>query len=416
MGINHALEQNAPKQDRRTISFICFLLWTFVIIARPQDWLPFLMFLRPVRLMMGLTILFMFLEQTSINAAIFRLREVRLTGVFYTIVALGIPFAVHPRVAFDFASSQFLTTLIYFFLALIQLRSPHRLTVVARVITVAILFSSINYTLIAGSTVSQGFRVSAGETYDPNDIAMVFVTFLPICLYVFFSKVRIFEKILSGLAILFAVMGVMFSGSRGGVLALLVPVVGLFTLKIPQLKKTLKVLIVLVVVWVTVNFSSTVETRFQGIEEDYNITAEGGRLDVWRENLEILAERPILGVGANCSSIALGLRRLRQGGFQAWQVTHCSPLQVAVETGIPGFIIYTILSIGAIRNLRRIRRSKDHGLSLLSSFAELSLYAFWVAGLFLSHGYSSHLFVLLGMAASIRYLDNQWRASAMKPV
>ena len=80
-------------------------------------------------------------------------------------------------------------------------------------------------------------------------------------------------------------------------------------------------------------------------------------------------------------------------------------IQILVETGIPGFIVFALLNIFAILNLRRIRRSRGHPLSLIAFFVELSLYGFWVSGFFLSHGYSSNLYLLLALSAALRYLD-----------
>ena len=394
-----------------TASFICFLLWTFTLIARPQDYLPFLIPLRPVLILTILTVLLMILEKVPIPRGIFRLREVRLLGAFYAIVLLGVPFAVHRGVALNFALFYFLSTTVFFMAALIQVRSSERLLLLAWVVTVALFFSSGAYLETAVRSMSQGFRADASQVYDPNDIAMVFVTFLPICLYVFFSPVGIIRKIVSTLTVLCAAVGVVGSGSRGGMLALFVVMACMAVLKIPRWKRTLKVLTVVMLVGFVVNFFSTMETRFQGLEDDYNITSEGGRLHIWGQNLEILAERPILGVGGSCSAIALGLRRISEGGLQAWQVTHSSPLQVAVETGIPGFIIYAILNVGAVLIVRRVRKSKGHPHALAAFFVEISFYAFWVGGLFLSHAYSSNLFLLLAMAGTIRRFDNDWRAS-----
>ena len=97
--------------------------------------------------------------------------------------------------------------------------------------------------------------------------------------------------------------------------------------------------------------------------------------------------------------------RAREGGLQAWQATHSSIIQILVETGIPGFVVFALLNIFAILNLRRIRRSRGHPLSLIAFFVELSLYGFWVSGFFLSHGYSSNLYLLLALSAALRYLD-----------
>jgi O-antigen ligase len=79
-------------------------------------------------------------------------------------------------------------------------------------------------------------------------------------------------------------------------------------------------------------------------------------------------------------------------------------LQAAVEAGIPGFIVFVLLNIVAIINLRRIRRDRGDPLSRLAFFVELSFYGFWTGALLLSLAYSVSLYLLLGLSAALRYL------------
>ena len=151
------------------------------------------------------------------------------------------------------------------------------------------------------------------------------------------------------------------------------------------------------------------ESRFQNLQDDYNVTAEGGRLHIWKQSLDLFVEHPLFGVGAQCFAPALGFYRISQGGLQKWQYSHSSVIQVAVETGIPGFIVFLMLNVGAIRNLRAIRKGPYQDLHSLAFFAELCFYGFWMSALFLAHGYSVHLFLLLAISALMRYLNSAMR-------
>jgi O-antigen ligase len=161
---------------------------------------------------------------------------------------------------------------------------------------------------------------------------------------------------------------------------------------------------VVLLAFVFMSYFSVVEGRFQDMGEDYNLVDENGRINLWKQNLAILGENPVLGTGTGCSAVALGLFRAREGGSQTWLTPHSSILQVAVETGIPGVFVFIILNFLAIRHLRRVRGDRDHPLSRPAFFVELAFYGFWAGGLLLSHGYSVNLYFLLGISAAIRYL------------
>jgi len=402
--------QKSEVTERLGPSFILFLVWTFVIIARPQDYLLFLMPLRPVLSICIVTLIVMFLERVELPRGMSRLAEVRLVFLFYLVMVIGIPFAAHRGVAFRFLLTVMPATLIYFLVCIIQLRSMRRLNLTAGVIGVSVLFSAGVYMVEAVSY--QGFRAAASATYDPNDIAMLFATFIPLCLYVMLAEYGWKTRALSAAALFLAAAGVMLSRSRGGVLALAVIVVVFLLSSVPRIKGTAKIVTVVVLAIVFLNYFSAVEGRFENMGSDYNLSDEKGRFNIWKQNAAILAENPVLGVGAGCSTLALGIFRERTGGTQAWQPTHSSLVQIAVETGIPGFILFVVLNVLAIVNLRRIRRDRGDPLARFAFFVELSFYGFWAGALLLSHGYSVSLYFLLGLSAALRYLHRRSVTSA----
>ena len=104
-----------------------------------------------------------------------------------------------------------------------------------------------------------------------------------------------------------------------------------------------------------------------------------------------------------------------QDGFQAWQVTHSSIIQVAVETGLPGFIIYFLLNYNAIANLYRIRKMLNAELSLFAFFMVICFCGFWTSALFLTHGYSINLYFLLAISACLRILKKKYDNENFEP-
>jgi O-antigen ligase len=153
-------------------------------------------------------------------------------------------------------------------------------------------------------------------------------------------------------------------------------------------------------------FYPTIKTRFDNIQNDYNITEEGGRLYIWKQGIEILFNSPLFGVGANCSGIAIGIFRMNTRGMQAWQVTHSSPLQIAMETGFIGFIAYMMMNLICFKSNRMLKAGGNEEIANIAQYIEISFYGFWIASLFLTNGFSIHLHMLFGFVGSMNRIVN----------
>jgi O-antigen ligase len=104
--------------------------------------------------------------------------------------------------------------------------------------------------------------------YDPNDVALFFATFIPLCLYLLFAWQGRAMKVLSVLAACLAAAGLLMSRSRGGVIALAVVIVVLFLSSVPRIRGVAKVATVVMLAFVFINYFSVVEGRFQDMEQD----------------------------------------------------------------------------------------------------------------------------------------------------
>lgn len=392
------------SEERVTPSFICFLVWTFILVARPQDYLVFMMPLRPVLVISIVTLFVMFLEARRTARPFFYLPEVKLILALYAVMMLGIPFAAHRGVAFSFVFTAMPNIIVYFVVCILQLRSLRRFNMTAGIIMISALFSASFYMQEALAHI--GIRTKASQAYDPNDIAMIYATCIPLCLYILLGKNPLIMKVLAMAASLIAAAGIMLSGSRGGFLAFAVVAVLFFLGKAPRIKAFSKIVIIILLGIVFLNYFSIVGGRFQNIGGDYNISDPRGRFQIWKQNMAIIASNPVLGAGAGCSMVALGHYRANIGGTQAWQASHSSIFQVGTETGVIGLVLFIALNVFAIVSVRRIRKDKGHPLANLAFFLELSLYGFWVGGLLLSQAYSINLYILLGMAVALKALHS----------
>lgn len=234
-------------------------------------------------------------------------------------------------------------------------------------------------------------QVAANLSYDPNDTALFFVMILALILPAMNYVPRFYKWCLCALA----VMGggvIILTQSRGGLIACVV------TLAAWGLSRGVKGVfrffvvaglgLALVIVTVPVEKLERFSTLLN-LEEDYNLTAKHGRLDVWNNGLKLLQENWITGTGVSTFVIAEG--QVNEGG--KWSSAHNSFLQVAVELGMPGFIFF----MGMLFSAYRMAKPRDD-TDWLGRGLRLSLISFFAGGMFLSWGYHFVLYFVLCVA------------------
>jgi O-antigen ligase len=146
------------------------------------------------------------------------------------------------------------------------------------------------------------------------------------------------------------------------------------------------------------------------VSEDYNVTSDGGRLELWESAINLTLEHPLTGVGTECFPFAHFQSRERAGeSFLRWQYTHNSFLQVASEVGLIGFAIFLAM---ILRSLLAFARAAAMGgkwssgeqlqASVLGGLMLLGFSGLLVTGFFLSQGYSIFFTLYFALAAIMR--------------
>jgi O-antigen ligase len=147
-------------------------------------------------------------------------------------------------------------------------------------------------------------------------------------------------------------------------------------------------------------------TTLSDVSSDYNLTSDGGRVQIWKRGFRTFLGHPILGIGGGQFASADGLSPDRVGADdQSWHTAHNSIIQIAVELGIVGLIGFFGLHLPTLRAARQARRAAEAGrvsaeMAALGETLFLSILGFQVAGMFLSAGDSYAFFTLgaLGMS------------------
>jgi putative inorganic carbon (HCO3(-)) transporter len=244
----------------------------------------------------------------------------------------------------------------------------------------------------------------SGMLHDPNDLAQALVLALPL-LGVFWKRGAVGRNLL--LVLLPAtvlVYGVFLTHSRGGTIALILTL-GLAMSRRFGKGAAIVVLLVLATGALATNFAGG--RHLLGGDE-----SAVGRVDAWSEGLQMLKEKPFLGVG--------------YGQFIDYNnlTAHNAFVLCFAETGLIGYFFwlalqaFTFLQLGSLRRLP-VRDTDDEQLRRWAGVLQLSMMAFLVAAVFLSRTFTPLLYLVLGLATALLLIAIEankpiWRPSLLQ--
>jgi len=426
---------SATRADGRGWDLLLLCLSVFILtsVARIHQLFPALAVFRPVALTGMLAIGLCLIDRVPRR----RISALQIPATRYLLamivwMALSVPGALWPGGAFttflDFAKTALICLVII--TAVRSTRDVERLTLVyflGAVVFAAVVLSRTSFQLGAEG------RMERLYFYDSNDFATYTVTALPLGFY-FASTGRRRLRLIACAGIAVLAVGFVWSGSRGGFLALLA-VVAYFLLRYTTVKRSWRwSAVVAVGVVLTAAAGDTYWTRISTVlspTKDYNLTDEQGRVRIWRRGLGYMIEHPVLGVGAGNFPRAEGtisplVARQPRGRSLKWGPPHNSYVQVAAELGVPGFLIFIGFLVHVFRGLRAAlpptaaRPPTSSGRSpvgpaRLAQSLTASLIGFLVGAFFLTLAYHDILFSLAGIIVGLRQVNVNAAQSLASP-
>lgn len=400
------------------LGMVLFLLYAWVCVGRPQEIVPELIVLRLGLLTGGLALLAWlhapgrFAEKISLATPL-----IRDVMILVGLAVITVPISIWPVHSLLFLFNVFLKTVLLFFLVIYWCRTiqdVRRLLWVYCLGSVSLVIPGV----LSGHAGQERYSLES-LSYDANDIALLQVMALPLILYLYSTSGRRAGLVLAGMATL-CLYGIILTQSRGGFLALVV-VGGLIISRSSMSRSAKWRIVALGAVVFGVLAGTAWKERILTMwdpQTEYDQTA-GGRTDLWKSSLVLLAKRP-WGVGVDNFVTAEGLSH---GGLGKWSAPHNTFLQIGVELGVVGLAIFIRLLARTLRSLRLIKisinppklpvvmrrlserqprapaRELDESghLYQLAEALEMTLYGFIVAGFFLSHAYSAMLYIMLAL-------------------
>jgi O-antigen ligase len=394
-------KENWLAKRGHSVTFAGLLIFTFLVFFRPYEWSPSLAWLSSSAFFVAIFTLVVFVPvQLGLEGTLTsRPKEVNLVLVLLLACALSIPLATDRLRAWN-AFVEYLKVVLMFIVMVNVIRSEKRLKAIIWVVLIASCVLSISALndFEAGNLALRGQRIEGaigGLFQNPNDLALHLVTIIPITFALLIASRLIIMKALYGLCLLLFVVGIVMTFSRGGFLGL-IAATAIFVWRLPRRNKLLMPIILCplllaIVVLAPAGYGSRLSTT--------NDESAAARTDELKRSLYIAARHPLLGVGMD--------NYVLYSNFD--HATHNAYTQVASEAGLAAAVVYVLLLITPIKQLRRI--AQETGSERLRSrfyyFAiglEASLVGYMVSSFFASVAYLWYAYYLMAYVICLRRL------------
>ena len=379
-----------------------------VMVGQVSQWVPGVGSIPLVKISFALAVIAAVRAGKLRNAArVLSLRGARPAIAFLSLAIVSVLFSVYKSETLtDIQSAAIYLTALVLLVKIAQLlRDLERL----------LLGLAIAGVLLAVGTLANfagGRAVISG--WDSNDIAYSLVTLLPIVLVQRQGRSRVLGALI-GAAALLMVVAILLTGSRGGVIGLAVAVVAMAAFPLGLNRKgrlkslsvgatvlrMVPIVMAAAVLWAHLPAATTARiATLENLNEDYNLSAniEESRMLVWRRDIGFAIRRPI-GYGMGTAPAVDGL-----AGGGHYNTAHNSLVQVFVELGVLGVILYVTAYYRAWRGLAAVRAAhreiptpESARLSLYARALGIALAGNFAAGFFLSQGYSGLLWMLIAV-------------------
>jgi O-antigen ligase len=408
----------------------CVAVYVATAVGRVHQLFPVLLPLRPALVAAALAIGLYLLQQSG--ARRIGLLQSPTTACLLGLLlwtALSVPGALNAGIAFHTLSDEFVKTVVMYFVIAGSVRSSRDL----ERLTLVYFSASVVYAAVVLSRFQLGaddWRLGRLYDYDANDFATLIATAMPLGLYFVLAQRRPLLRVLAVVGLTVLAVGEIRSGSRGGFLALLA--VAAFVLvrftAVPARSRVVGLVVILIVVIGTAGdrYWNQMQSIFAP-NQDYNATAETGRLRTWERGLGYMISHPLLGVGVGNFPVAEGTispRVTQEHSIRVrWLAAHNSFIQVGAELGMPGLLLFVGLIASAFAALRRggpppLARPPTRGTFPLAQSLRAALVGFVVGAFFLSLAYSEMLYTLAALAVALEKIaraDHSRRQHLSRP-
>lgn len=375
-----------------SIMFIAFYY------LRPIDFFPQLAMLRIPLFIASVTSTGLFVKLLLTRQKLIEGWYVKWFIAWWVVMSLSVPLSLYRSQSFsaaqDFAKSVAMVWMIY-----MTVRSEKQVAFTVRLLGWMALWlaGSAIYNFLTGNVRMSGEVQRAGAESsmlgDPNDLAAYILMLFPLCYYLFFNDPKRWLRLVYGVAMLMILVAIVYTGSRGGFLGL---VVLLFLLWLFAKRKVLGLFIALAifgVLWLAA--PPQYRERIRSITNYEQDESAMNRVEHRRAAVRMFKRNPLTGIGlGNYRDFA------RDFGAPDSQTAHNMYYLVLAELGGIGLLVFLNIWFRSLKCAWQIARSNVWLLHALGMGAFVGLLDLMVTGYFLSISYYPFQYILIALVAA----------------
>ena len=389
-------EANVRKPASLSGAFFWLSAFYFVYCARPEEWIPGLMYI-PLAKISGILALLGLLSSLGRTERKFRDLP-RESGYLVSLICILFLSALVSPIwkggaashTLDFAKVYIIWVLT--FLLVTDFKKLRRLIYIQTTSVVAISAISV----LKGHSRARLEGVIGGIYSNPNDLAFAIVLTLPFCLAFLLTAKRVVVKGCWTAAIAMLGLTLFMTASRAGFIMLMISgMVCLWHFGVKGRRFYLIGVSALAVAVLLAVAGGPLFTRLSAINGDADTELGAIAYDSYeaRKSLmfravEYIERYPILGLGVGNFQVVSG----------NWHDVHMTYLQIAVEGGIPSLILYLLFFYSGFRNVNKLLRRRDLDVTTTLFVGGLhgSMIGFVVGALFAPEAYQFFPYFAVG--------------------
>lgn len=381
--------------------FYGLLVYSWLAYMRPQDmaWGPSKVM--PLSLWVAAAILAGLVLALGRERPFTWAPETLLMAVLAGWIGLTTYLAIFPDVA-NVAFGRYWKAILIALLTTGMVRDRRRLRILFLVIAASIGLLAAKYgvfgLLRGGTRFDNG---PGGMLNDNNTFALGLNMVLPLLLAVVATERSRLLRLAAGGMALLAILTILFTFSRGGLLTL--GVVGV--LLIWRSKRRLLATAVLALGLVAAVALTSGDLKEQYLERAASIrnyqqdNSALGRLNSWKVSWLVFQDYPVFGIGPNNLEMVFDQYTPRRVRFH---VAHNSYLELLAECGLPGLLLFLAMLGAAFLRLERLRRRPAAPwVGIYAGMLQASLAAYMVGSMFLNMAYFDLVYHLVALGVSL---------------
>lgn len=328
------------------------------------------------------------------------------------VIIFGILLFISTLRYFNFSFPQFIDfvkLLILYFLVVNLVRTRNKFLIMMWGLVflgaIACLIGIYQHYKGVGVNYGEGVIRIRGTALDPNDYAMHLVILVPMVLAFLFNYRNIIIKGILLFVLLLMVLNIVFTYSRGGIVAFGL-VLGLSIMRFSFHRKKLILPILLLSIGASVLLPMIPGKYWERAKSisDFSDPAIQARLDTWKTGLGMIADHPIRGVGLGAFRYEYIMRAFLSQDVKTRisLFSHNAYIQIGAEVGLPALIIFVLLIIFSWIDLLKAERAflkrGDLLFAGLSLSLRLGLLGFIVCAIFLTQAFLTMFWIILPLA------------------